>query len=206
MRKILISFTKPASSIVACSLLLLPALHGQQARGAVGAGASVYGTMCGRCHNPRSPLERSDREWVTIANHMRVRGNLTGPEVRAVLAFLQATNTDPLERTPLPPQEMPAPEAPAVATGPVSTDPAVIAQGEVLVAEKACIGCHVIGRQGGPVGPGLNGVVSRKGAVFVRQKLTTPAFDNATSMMPNFGLTPEQVEAITAYLATLGGG
>lgn len=202
MSKIPISFKKPTGSVVTLMLLLSPATYGQQPGGAVGEGARVYGTMCGRCHNPRSPLERTDREWVTIANHMRVRGNLTGPEVRSVLAFLQATNTDPLARTPLPTPVMEVPEAPSVATGPVSTDPAVIAQGEVLVAEKACLGCHVIGAQGGPVGPRLNGVVSRRGAVFVRQKLTTPAFNNATSMMPNFGLTPEQVEAITAYLAT----
>ncbi len=61
----------------------------------VAAGAAVYGSMCGRCHNARSPLERTDREWVVIIAHMRVRGNLTGPQVRDVLAFLQATNGQP---------------------------------------------------------------------------------------------------------------
>jgi mono/diheme cytochrome c family protein len=75
--------------------------------------------------------------------------------------------------------------------------------GETLVAQKACLGCHIIASAGGQVGPSLNGVVERKGVKFVRQKLRDPTFDNANSMMPNFGLTTEQVEAVTAYLATL---
>ena len=53
-----------------------------QEASAVSEGARVYGEMCGSCHNARSPLERNDRDWVTIINHMRVRGNLTGREVR----------------------------------------------------------------------------------------------------------------------------
>jgi mono/diheme cytochrome c family protein len=61
----------------------------------VAEGAAVYGSMCGRCHNVRSPLERTDREWVVIIAHMRVRANLTGGQVRDVLAFLQATNGQP---------------------------------------------------------------------------------------------------------------
>jgi len=202
--------TRQFSSAVLLGLLTVTLLRprsagAQDTTNQVGAGASVYGTMCGRCHNPRSPLERSDGEWVTITNHMRARANLTGSEIRAVLAFLQATNTGPGERAELPPLTIGAAAAPAVASGPVSTDPRVVALGQALVTEKACVGCHVIGRTGGPVGPNLNGVMERRGPVFVRQKLTTPSFNNPTSMMPNFGLTPEQVEAIAAYLATLGG-
>lgn len=167
---------------------------------AVAEGARVYGDMCGRCHNPRSPLERTDRDWVVIANHMRVRGNLTGQQVRNVLAFLQATNGDP--RTPS------GPSAADVATQPdrpPSADPEVIARGRTLVVESACLGCHVVGTEGGRVGPTLNGVARRRTAQYVRRKLADPAFDNATSMMPSFGLTAEQIEAIVAYLNTLGG-
>lgn len=195
-----------AGLVVLCaSFLPLRTLPAQQTRDLVSEGATVYGRMCGRCHNARSPLERTDAEWVTIANHMRVRANLTGGEVRAVLAFLQATNTSPLEQTVLPvvdAQEF-RPAAPGVPTGPASTAREMIERGRALATEKACVGCHVIGRVGGPVGPSLNDVVRRRGAVFVRQKLAMPSFDNPTSMMPDFGLTPEQVEAILAYLASL---
>ena len=75
------------------------ALHGANAAAQdgdqVSEGARVYGTTCGSCHNARSPLERTDRQWTVIVNHMRARANLTGSETRAVLAFLQATNTVP---------------------------------------------------------------------------------------------------------------
>jgi len=181
----------------------LPGTLTAQTQNDVAAGARVYGKMCGRCHNARSPLERTDREWVTIANHMRVRANLTGDQVRAVLAFLQATNSNPSEvaapSAPTP-QHLPAPDQ----TGPVATDSATVAQGEALVHAKACVGCHVIGGSGGNVGPALNGVVARRGPAFIRQKLADPTFNNATSMMPNFGLTQAEIEAVVAYLATLG--
>jgi nitrate/TMAO reductase-like tetraheme cytochrome c subunit len=47
---------------------------------------------CARCHNYRSPRERSDAEWAIIVHHMRVRGNLTATEHREILHFLQAAN------------------------------------------------------------------------------------------------------------------
>ena len=191
-----------AAACVTLTLLLVSpaAAAAQQANTSslVASGAKVYGQMCGNCHNARSPLERSDRQWVTIANHMRVRANLTGKEVRGVLAFLQATNGDPnveaLGGLPY-----------AVEVGPVSNDPAVIANGKLLAEQKACVGCHVLGSAGGKVGPSLNGTIERKGVDFVRAKLQDPSVDNATSMMPNFQLTTEEIEAIVAYLATLQG-
>jgi mono/diheme cytochrome c family protein len=194
-----------AIAIVTAFGLAAPVAAQQPASDPVADGARVYGAMCGRCHNPRSPLENTDRDWVTIANHMRVRGNLTGDQVRNVVAFLQATNTDPQARSPLgvAPAGAQAPEG--LHEGPASTDPALIARGETLVAERACVGCHVIGTAGGQVGPTLNRTVGRRGPGFVRRKIVEPTFDNATSMMPNFALTPEEVEAIVAYLNTLDG-
>ncbi len=135
---------------------------------------------------------------------MRVRANLTGKQVRSVLAFLQATNSDPRERVRLP--EGPAARqagAGPLRTGAASTDPQVIARGKALTDEKACLGCHVIGKTGGPVGPSLTRVLNRRDADYVRRKMADPTFDNTTSMMPNFGLTPEQIEAIVAFLASL---
>lgn len=174
--------------------------------GSVSEGASVYGSMCGRCHNPRSPLERTDRAWVTIANHMRARGNLTGKEVRNVLAFLQATNSDPRERAPLPgATAVPTPATGEIRSGPPASDPTLVTRGMSLTGEKACLGCHVVGKRGGEIGPTLNGVVARKGADFVRQKLANPTFNTSTSLMPNFGLSTDEIEAIVAYLNTLRG-
>lgn len=173
----------------------------------VARGAAVYGNMCGRCHNPRSPLERDDRDWVTIINHMRVRGNLTGDQVRAVLAFLQATNSNPNQRSPIAAAGLAGDARHIAATdAPISTDPRLVSAGRLLMTQKACIGCHVFQGTGGNVGPGLDDITRRKDVRFLREKLIDPTSDNATSMMPNFGLTSEEIEAILAFLATLEQG
>lgn len=170
----------------------------------VSEGARVYGNMCGRCHNPRSPLEMTDRNWTMITNHMRIRANLTGKQMRGVLAFLQASNTDPRERVnplnlPLPPLAVDMTRSDTT----LSTDPAVIDRGRTIVSERACLGCHVVDGEGGNVGPSLDNVVNRRGAAYVMRKLADPTLDNSTSMMPNFDLTEEQIRAVASYLATL---
>lgn len=188
------SGTKGLLGLLAVGLAVAAPLAAQE--GDVAEGSRVYGNSCGGCHNARSPLERTDGEWVTIVNHMRVRANLTGRQARSVLAFLQASNTDPAAARGATP-------APETLSDEVPTDPALITQGEQLVAQKACIGCHLIGGAGGNVGPSLDRVVANKGARFVRQKLTDPTFNNGTSMMPNFGLTPQEIDALVAYLASI---
>lgn len=55
-------------------------------------GARLYGQHCIRCHTARSPTERSDRDWVTIVNHMRARANLPRSQALALSTFLQTTN------------------------------------------------------------------------------------------------------------------
>lgn len=55
-------------------------------------GAKVFEQNCGRCHLPRQPKERSDRQWKIIMAHMRVRANLTAEEAEAVLKYLQSSN------------------------------------------------------------------------------------------------------------------
>ncbi len=55
-------------------------------------GSLAWKENCMRCHNARSSMERTDRDWSTIVGHMRARANLTKSEAQAILAFLQATN------------------------------------------------------------------------------------------------------------------
>lgn len=197
LRKGLPSF----AAVLAITLGFPIAITAQDAN-LVSEGARVYENMCGRCHNPRSPLEHTDRSWTMIINHMRIRANLTGKQARSVLAFLQASNTDPGERAN--PFGDPPPASGAVATDTtVSTDPQVVSPGRTIVQERACLGCHVVNGQGGAVGPSLDNVIKRRGVAFVMHKLADPTFDNATSMMPNFGLTREQIHSVASYLATL---
>jgi mono/diheme cytochrome c family protein len=184
-------------SVVILALALLTTLAGPgtvlgQDRGSMAEGARIYGDVCGSCHNARSPLERDDRDWVTIMNHMRIRANMTGQQVQDVLAFLQATNADPRQAVP-------------VATAETDLGERVdgIAEGRRLVEQKACLGCHVIGDGGANVGPRLNEVVAAKGRDFVVRKIADPTFNNNTSMMPNLGLSEEQLGWVADYLATL---
>ncbi len=201
-----------ASRSLGCFLagvsLLLPTSAGAQDSNEaelIMSGAAVYGKMCGRCHNPRSPIERSDREWVTIIAHMRVRGNLTGGQVRQILAFLQATNTDPGQPTPIASSAdvVEGAGTPGAVNGeleaPIRLD--LAERGGQVLREKACLGCHVLGGEGGNVGPKLDGVIDRRDLGYLRRKLRDPTFDNSTSMMPNLALSQEEVEAILAHLA-----
>lgn len=58
----------------------------------IAEGAKLWANNCMRCHNARSPRERTDREWLTIMNHMRTRANLTKTESAAITAYLQMVN------------------------------------------------------------------------------------------------------------------
>ena len=55
-------------------------------------GAELWGQNCARCHNMRSPSAYSDKQWEVIAQHMRVRANLTAEETRKILEFLKSGN------------------------------------------------------------------------------------------------------------------
>ncbi len=70
----------------------LPDAQGPGEAATIGFGAEVYGYSCARCHNPRPAVEKSDEQWRSALAHMRARANLTGGEVRALMAFLVAVN------------------------------------------------------------------------------------------------------------------
>ncbi|MEN8847126.1 MAG: PVC-type heme-binding CxxCH protein [Akkermansiaceae bacterium] len=75
----------------------------------------------------------------------------------------------------------------------------------------ACSRCHIIGGEGGIVGPALDGIATRKGPDYIRTSLLDPNADIAEgyplpqSPMPPMGLIlkPQEIEDILAYLATL---
>jgi len=57
-------------------------------------GAKVFRDNCTKCHNERSPMEKTDKEWRVAITHMRTIAQLTAKESRAVLKYLQANNKD----------------------------------------------------------------------------------------------------------------
>jgi hypothetical protein len=52
----------------------------------------LWAQACQRCHNLRPATSFSDAQLQVIVHHMRVRANLTGPEARAIAAFLKEAN------------------------------------------------------------------------------------------------------------------
>ena len=54
--------------------------------------AKLWAQNCTRCHNNRPAKTFSDAQWDTIVHHMRVRGNLTGSDARAIAEFLKGAN------------------------------------------------------------------------------------------------------------------
>lgn len=87
------------------------------------------------------------------------------------------------------------------------------ARGKEIFSQSACIGCHTIrGFSAGVLGPDLTHFASRTtfaGSLFestpdqVARWLTDPTGRKPGALMPNLGLTPEQVNALVAYLMSL---
>jgi len=77
----------------------------------------------------------------------------------------------------------------------------------------ACIRCHMIGGKGGPIGPPLDDIASRKESDYILRSLIDPTaeiaegFKAEISPMPPMGilLKPQELADVMAYLATLKG-
>ena len=94
----------------------------------------------------------------------------------------------------------------------VSDDPDLIAKGEELYRSQACVACHAFGRDG--AGPDLSGVTDRRTAPWLARMIMSPqemvaqdpvakeVADRFPAPMSPTNITPEQVEAIIAYLGT----
>lgn len=95
-----------------------------------------------------------------------------------------------------------AASSPLIAAG--STDPM-----EILRA-GTCMTCHVLGDEGGPIGPPLDNIGSLRDAAHIRRSIldpnadTTAGYENmAGTMPPNFGqqMSAAQLEALVRFLA-----
>lgn len=150
-------------------------------------GGVIYARNCNRCHNYRSPAERSDRDWDVAIGHMRIIANLSGADAQAVLRFLQKKNPT---------------EASSVARLAESRSPAL--SGEQLVEQHACRACHVIRGTGGTVGPSLDSLFSRRDEQYVREQISSPTLHNPASVMPPHAFAPGEMDRLINYLHSAG--
>ncbi len=87
----------------------------------------------------------------------------------------------------------------------VKKDPLVTA-GKRLFQALNCKYCHQLNGQGGTVGPVLDKVGMRRGRDWLAMHFRDPKKITPGTKMPNFNLMDGEVEALVAYMSSLGGG
>ncbi len=179
---------------------------GPEAGGAVGPSFSNVG------------VRRKDAEWLRkqiVAPQSVVPGtkmpsfaSLSKEEVDALIAFLGSMDQahDPASE--------PAIQPPAQLVKEVGDAgaKALIDKGQQLFASNGCIGCHIVGKQGGPIGPNLTHEALRgRSDVWQLEHLKDPisvyvlgSTENIQWIMPKFGhLAGEDLKALVVYLQSL---
>jgi mono/diheme cytochrome c family protein len=81
-------------------------------------------------------------------------------------------------------------------------DRAAVATGRRLFTEHGCYGCHRIGAFGTPIGPDLSRVGAKYSEPDLVRWLSDPASQKPNAHMPKLELTPAEVTALAAFLAT----
>jgi mono/diheme cytochrome c family protein len=77
-----------------------------------------------------------------------------------------------------------------------------------IIANNNCLLCHRIGREGGDIGPALNGVGTRRTTDQIRAAILSPPPTTSTGMknpMPSYEktITGEDLRSLVHYLSTL---
>ena len=72
--------------------------------------------------------------------------------------------------------------------------------GTKIIDQYGCRGCHVIGGTGGTIGPNLDTVFERREEAWLRVQIANPRRHKPDSVMPDLGLTEEEIDAIIEVL------
>lgn len=113
--------------------------------------------------------------------------SLTDPQAAALAAFVSERRD-----TTLIPEVEPPP-----------ADATQAAEGEKLIGQYQCRGCHTIGKEGAEIGPHLDGVGARLRPQYMRALLSDPDRVVPGTPMKNMELWEEELEAILQFLRTL---
>lgn len=84
-------------------------------------------------------------------------------------------------------------------------DAPLFSKGRTLYLESNCLGCHNLSGFERPerIGPNLTRIALKTSAPWMKYWIKEPKKYLAKTVMPNFGLQAEEIEAITAYLLDL---
>jgi mono/diheme cytochrome c family protein len=87
--------------------------------------------------------------------------------------------------------------------GTASAQGGKVQQGEKIFTSRQCTACHTVHGKGGEVGPDLTKVGDRRDETWLKKFLPAPASVKPGVIMPPFQGTPEELDALIAYLLSL---
>jgi cytochrome c2 len=76
-------------------------------------------------------------------------------------------------------------------------------KGEKIFSDHQCSACHTVHGKGGNVGPDLSKVGNRRDEAWMKKFLPDPASVKPGVIMPPFKGSPEELDALIAYLRSL---
>jgi sulfur oxidation c-type cytochrome SoxX len=91
-------------------------------------------------------------------------------------------------------------------TNPVETRDPLAASGRRLYGQLNCAYCHSIGGKGGAIGPRLDEVAPGESPEWLARHFRDPQGVSPGSVMPKLNLLEDEIEALVAYMKSLGPG
>jgi mono/diheme cytochrome c family protein len=141
------------------------------------------------------------------------RRTLSESQIWTLVAFLESVGGEvTVEAADIDVGEAPVATSPGAAAGAGTTPAAAGAPTDprTLLQQHACLACHMLDGEGGPIGPPLDGLGERRSLEQIRRAIlnpladTVPGFEAVAGTMPaNYGeqLTAGQLEALVRFLS-----
>jgi cytochrome c oxidase subunit II len=82
-------------------------------------------------------------------------------------------------------------------------DGALVARGQGVFKDQGCYGCHTVGKTGTPIATDLSRIGTKHDEAYLGRWLRDPSQQKPRQHMPKLQLTEAEVQALSAYLASL---
>jgi cytochrome c oxidase subunit 2 len=90
-----------------------------------------------------------------------------------------------------------------LAAGVEAQDGALVARGQGVFKDQGCYGCHTVGKTGTPIATDLSRIGAKHDEAYLGRWLRDPSQQKPRQHMPKLQLTEAEVQALSAYLASL---
>lgn len=150
-------------------------------------------------------VERRGKDWMRMfiknpqamypGERKMVQYNFTDDEIEKIIAFLDWCGKVDLNGFPADPP-LGRVAAPVVTTGKSDVP-------KPQIFSTICAACHMVGGEGGVVGPALDLVGTRMDRDYMKSWISDPQKIKPGTAMPQIPLTPEQLDEVVDYLFSL---